>query len=103
LSSSSRLFEPYNHPSASTPEQVIAANALASIVLDDGRSIQNPNPIPYLSAADTTGTRRVGDTVSSVVGLMTWGADAYRIHPVAAPSFTSTNPRTTAPADGAAR
>jgi len=99
LSSSGRLFEPYNHPGTSTPEQVIAANALASIVLDDGRSIQNPNPIPYLSAADTAGTRRVGDTVSSVVGLMTWGADAYRIHPVAAPSFTSANPRTTAPAD----
>lgn len=99
LSSSGRLFEPYNHPGTSTPEQVIAANALASIVLDDGRSIQNPNPIPYLSAADTTGTRRVGDTVGSVVGLMTWGADAYRIHPVAAPSFTSANPRTAAPAD----
>ena len=99
LSSSGRLFEPYNHPGTSTPEQVIAANALASIVLDDGRSIQNPNPIPYLSAADTTGTRRVGDTVSSVVGLMTWGADAYRIHPVATPSFTSANPRTAAPAD----
>lgn len=99
LSSSGRLFEPYNHPSASTPEQVIAANALASIVLDDGRSIQNPNPIPYLSAADSTGTRRVGDTVSNVVGLMTWGADAYRIHPVATPVFTTTNPRTTAPAD----
>ena len=99
LSAGGRLYEPYNHPGSATPAEVVAANALASIVLDDGHSIQNPAPIPYLSAADTSGTRRVGDTASGVRGVMTWGADAYRIHPVVAPVFTQTNPRSTAPAN----
>jgi len=99
LSAGGRLFTPYNHPGTATPAEVIAANALASIVLDDGRGIQNPAPIPYLSAADTTGTRRVGDTVSGVRGVMTWGADAYRIHPVVAPTFAQTNARSTAPTE----
>ena len=66
-----------------------AANALARIVLDDGRSIQNPKPIPYLSAADSSGTRRVGDTLNSVQGVLSWGADAFRVHPTVAPVFTA--------------
>ena len=97
LSAGGRLFQANNHPGTATRDEVIAANARAKIVLDDGAGIQNPSPIPYLSAADTSGTRRVGDTVSGVRGVLGWTADAYRVHPVAAPTFTAGNPRTTAP------
>jgi predicted extracellular nuclease len=99
ISAGGRLFQPNNHPSTLTPAEIISANARASIVLDDGRTSQNPNPIPYLSAADTSGTRRVGDTLSSLRGVMTWGADAYRVHPVVAPTFVAANARATAPSD----
>jgi predicted extracellular nuclease len=99
ISAGGRLFQPNNHPSTLTPAEIISANARASIVLDDGRTSQNPNPISYLSAADTSGTRRVGDTLSSLRGVMTWGADAYRVHPVVAPTFVAANARATAPSD----
>ena len=98
LSTGGRLFQANNHPGTATRDEVNAANALAKIVLDDGAGIQNPTPIPYLSAADTNGTRRVGDTVAGVRGVMTWTADAFHVHPVAAPSFTAANPRPAAPA-----
>ncbi|SHN26473.1 ExeM/NucH family extracellular endonuclease [Rhizobacter sp. OV335] len=98
LSTGGRLFQANNHPGSATRDEVNAANALAKIVLDDGAGIQNPVPIPYLSAADSTGTRRVGDTVAGVRGVVTWTADAFHVHPVAAPVFTAANPRPTAPA-----
>ncbi len=47
-------------------------NRLACIVLDDGSSASNPNPIPYLSAADTTGTRRMGDTTQKITGVLNY-------------------------------
>lgn len=98
LSTGGRLFQANNHPGSATRDEVNAANALAKIVLDDGAGIQNPTPIPYLSTADTNGTRRVGDTVAGVRGVMTWTADAFHVHPVAAPVFTAANPRPAAPA-----
>jgi len=97
LSTGGRLYQANNHPGGATRDEVIAANALAKIVLDDGAGIQNPTPIPYLSAADTSGTRRVGDTVTGVRGVIGWTADAFRVHPVTAPTFTAGNPRTAAP------
>lgn len=97
LSTGGRLYQANNHPGSATRDEVIAANALAKIVLDDGAGIQNPTPIPYLSAADTSGTRRVGDTVTGVRGVIGWTADAFRVHPVTAPTFAAGNPRTAAP------
>ncbi|WKB54986.1 ExeM/NucH family extracellular endonuclease [Eleftheria terrae] len=94
LAAGERLFHPNNDARGRHDE---TERALRRIVLDDGRSVQNPSPIPYLSAADTSGTRRVGDRVDSVRGVLTWGADAWRIHPVEAPIFKPANPRPAAP------
>ncbi len=99
LSAGGRLFQPNNHPSDAPREQIVAANALASIMLDDGATAAYPATIPYLSAAGIEGTRRVGDTLAGLRGVVTWGADAYRIHPVDAPLFTQANPRPVAPAE----
>ncbi|MCW7539959.1 ExeM/NucH family extracellular endonuclease [Aquabacterium sp. A7-Y] len=94
LSLGDRLYHPNNHPDGPRGGR---DNTLSRLVLDDGRTAQNPKPIPYLSAADTSGTRRVGDRVSHVRGVLSWGADAWRLHPVQAPVFESANPRTRAP------
>ncbi|GAB4063674.1 ExeM/NucH family extracellular endonuclease [Uliginosibacterium sediminicola] len=101
LSANGRLYEPYNHPtaSASSASSTKAANALNQIILDDGSTSSYPNPIPYMSASDSSGTRRVGDTVSNVAGPLTWSSAAWRVHPTSTPSFTASNPRTTAPTD----
>jgi uncharacterized protein len=95
LSANGRQFHPNNGNAAVTTEQ----NLLGRIILDDASTVQNPNPIPYLSAADTNGTRRLGDTVTGLQGILSYGFDAYRIQPTLTPTFVASNARNaTAPA-----
>lgn len=89
LSPGGRQFHPNNGNAAATHAQ----NLLARIVLDDGSSRQNPNPIPYLSASGTTGTRRIGDQAQKVTGVLSHNFGAYRVHPTVAPGLSPVNQR----------
>lgn len=89
LSLNGRQFNPTNGNATATHAQ----NLLSRIVLDDGASVSNPNPIPYLSAAGTDGTRRMGDTTQKVTGILSHNFGAYRIQPTVAPVFAQANPR----------
>jgi uncharacterized protein len=89
LSLTGRQFHPNNGNVTVTNAQ----NLLSRIVLDDGSSAQNPAQIPYLSAAGPAGTRRMGDTVQNLTGVLSHNFSVYRLHPVSAPSFTSANSR----------
>jgi uncharacterized protein len=86
----------------------VQANALADenarrrILLDDGTSLQNPNPTPYAGA---NGLPRAGDVTGNITGVIDFGlatnstaglAD-YKIQPTVVPTFTAANPRTLAP------
>jgi predicted extracellular nuclease len=93
-----RLYQPYNHPTSSDAVATAALNARSKIIFDDGLTQSNPNPTPYLSANDKTGTRRVGDSVQNVQGILTWSFGAYRIQPTQQATFTPANPRPAAPA-----
>ena len=81
-------------------------NRRRMLVLDDGSSTQNPNPIPYIGADNTL---RAGDTVAGLTGIVESGLiDAsgtvdYRLQPVSAPVITRANARTAAPRRSAAR
>lgn len=97
-----------------TPTQVLrpgvdaraleADNQRRSILLDDGNTVQNPNPAPYIGADNTL---RAGDTLASLTGVIDYGlattsntgAGMYKIHPldVAGVSFARTNPRVATP------
>ena len=84
-----------------TPEAIAmaAANLQNELILDDGL-FSAPATVPYLAA---DGTVRSGDTVSSLTGVVDFGATGgsgatFKIHPVQAPVFSRTNPRTAAPA-----
>jgi predicted extracellular nuclease len=81
------------HPNNGNVVVTNAQNLLARIVLDDGSSKQNPNPIPYLSALDATGTRRMGDQVQKVTGVLNHNFGTYRVHPTVAPAFANVNLR----------
>ena len=97
LALNGRQFNATNGNSAATHAQ----NLLSRIVLDDGSSRQNPNPIPYLSAAGTDGTRRMGDTTQKLTGILSHNFGAYRIQPTVAPVFAQANARpATAPVVG---
>ncbi|HTD03142.1 ExeM/NucH family extracellular endonuclease [Undibacterium sp.] len=93
----SRLFTPYSNPAGNDALANAALNARSTIILDDGSSPANPNPTPYLSASDKSGTRRVGDTVQNVQGIMTYGFGSYLVQPTQQATFTATNPRPAAP------
>ena len=81
-----------------------AENARRSILLDDGTSLQNVNPAPYIGLDNTL---RAGDTIGSITGVIDYGlatssntgAGIYKIHPLntAAVLFDRTNPRVATP------
>ena len=56
------------------------ANDNKSLVLDDGSSAANPRPTPYLDPS--TGTVRVGSTLSGLRGIMGYGYGKWRIQPL---------------------
>ena len=105
LSALGRLLKPTQlyRPGTAAALALIDQNLRASIVLDDGTSVQNPTPIPYIGADNTL---RAGDTLQSLTGVLDYGlatadntglAD-WRIQPVGAPFITRVNARTAAPA-----
>ncbi|MEB0137083.1 ExeM/NucH family extracellular endonuclease [Actimicrobium sp. CCC2.4] len=98
LSANGRLWQPNNDPAGRDAATVVAANARSQILLDDGANVVSPVPVPYLSANDSSGTRRSGDTVSGLQGILSWSTSGWRIVPTAPVVFTPANPRPPAPA-----
>lgn len=104
LSANGRLENPTNKYRPGTAEAIALADedARRRILLDDGTSLQNPNPTPYIGADNTL---RAGDTVASVTGVIDYGLATndntkfgdYKIHPTQAVSFARANARTAAP------
>ena len=103
LSAGGRLETPTNRfrPGAAARD-LAERNARRSLLLDDGSSLQNPNPIPYLGGDQTV---RAGDTVAALTGVIDYGLAAagstgpasYRLQPTRTPTIARTNPRTPAP------
>jgi len=105
LSSGGRMYNPTNLYRPGTSEAVAEAdeNARRVIILDDGRSSQNPNPIPYISAGDTN---RAGDTITGLTGNVDYGLITsnsttrdYRIQPTAPVAIERENARPATPED----
>ncbi len=104
LSSGGRLFTPTNvfAPGSAAAIALADENARRLLVLDDGTTLQNPNPIPYIGLDNTL---RSGDTVTGLTGVLDYGLISsnsttrdYRLQPTVAPSFSRVNARTAAPA-----
>ena len=105
VSAGGRIEKPTNRYPAGSSEALAMAedNARRSFLLDDGSSLQNINPTPYIGAENTV---RAGDTINSITGVVdyglatstTSGLSDYRIHPTQPPIFVRDNPRTAAPA-----
>ncbi|OZA14113.1 MAG: hypothetical protein B7X94_01435, partial [Hydrogenophilales bacterium 17-62-8] len=104
LAAEGRLIKPTNlYPAGSVDALNLAAdNARRRLILDDGSSVQNRNPTPYIGEDNTL---RAGDTLPGLVGVIDYGlatsssagiAD-YRIHPVGSVDFSRANPRSAAP------
>ncbi len=105
LSANGRLIKPTNlyRPGTALAISQQDLNARSSLMLDDGSSLQNVNPTPYIGADNTL---RAGDTLpAGLTGVIDYGLATssntglamYRIHPATPPVFTRSNPRTAAP------
>ncbi|MCP1726280.1 putative extracellular nuclease [Natronospira proteinivora] len=95
LSVGGRLFRPRNIPDQDW-EAMAKENRARRIILDDANYNRNPDPIPYLN---DQGSRRVGDQLPELTGILTHAFDAWRIHPLNPETlaFESANPRPAAP------
>ena len=100
LGAGGRHETPTNRHRPNSPQALALADlqARSRVMLDDGASTSNPNPTPYFGS---NGLPRAGDTVANLVGTLDFGVSGsssagpglYRLHPVAVPVFTATNPR----------
>ncbi|MEN8218732.1 MAG: ExeM/NucH family extracellular endonuclease [Pseudomonadota bacterium] len=97
--SNGRLMTPTHITSPGTnANRQQAQNDLNRIIIDDGSTIRNPDPIPYPAPKlSATHTLRCGDTVTGVTGVLSYSFGNYRMQPTSIPNFVSANPRTAIP------
>ena len=90
-----RLYIPtqVRAPGAQARQQA-EANERRLLSIDDGRRDRNP-PLPGWTreAFDTRGTLRVGDQLSSLVGILDYRYEHWRLQPLTPPSVTTANAR----------
>ena len=95
-------FTQNNDPSVSGFDAHLQSNAKSTIVMDDGQSGQNPNPITVIDGNDgvlsNTDTFRMGDTITNATGVLGYSFDEFRIQNGTG-TYTAANPQETAPAD----
>ena len=104
LSVGGRMEMPTNRYRPGSDEALALAdeNARRRIILDDGSSLQNPNPTPFIGVDNTL---RAGDTTASVTGVVDYGlatssntgAGDYKVQVLEPVIFSRDNARTEAP------
>jgi predicted extracellular nuclease len=93
-------YTQFNAPSVSGYSAYLAEIAKRRIILDDGSSVQNPDPIIFgrggspLSASNTL---RGGDEVASVTAVLDERLEGYRLQTTTGVNFLATNARATTP------
>lgn len=104
LSADGRMKKPSNifRPISTEAAQLANKNLRSRITLDDGSSVQNPNPIPFIGLDNTLRAGDIALTITGVIdhGLITasgMGPRDYKIHPTIVPTFERENPRTATP------
>ncbi|MGF1599125.1 MAG: ExeM/NucH family extracellular endonuclease [Acidimicrobiales bacterium] len=70
-------------------QAVVAANAAAIIVLDDGRTGQNLDPLPYVVPG---GTLRIGDQLRDEPAVLHFGFGQWRLQPTDIAKLTAAFP-----------
>jgi len=69
-----------------------------TLVLDDGRKVRDPRPIPYPADGLTNDQPlRSGDGVANLTGILDFRYGQYRLQPTREPTFISLNPRPSVP------
>ncbi|MRX43644.1 ExeM/NucH family extracellular endonuclease [Agromyces kandeliae] len=86
-------------PGSPEAAQLAAGNQVNRITLDDGRSVQNPDPAIHPNGEEFTleNTFRGGDLVTNATGVLDYRFGLWRVQPTQGADYTATNPRTDVP------
>jgi predicted extracellular nuclease len=98
-------FTQTNAPSVAGYDAHLQSIAKRTIILDDGQTRQNPDPIVYPDGnLDPSDSLRHGDTIANLTGIVHFGRasgangdETYRMMPTVAPTFNRVNARSAAP------
>lgn len=95
LSVNDRLWNPTNVVPPGAPAQAMQdLNNRSRIFLDDGRNVQNPDPVIFPDPKLTyTDTLRTGALVHNLTGVVDFRSNTYRIQPVDVVEFSNTAER----------
>jgi predicted extracellular nuclease len=100
----SRQYQPTARHLPGSPEAIAlaASNLEQRITLDDGRSIQNPDPAIHPDGAEFTleNTFRGGDLVTGATGVLDYRFDTWALQPTQGAQVTRANPRPAVPEVG---
>lgn len=98
VSGAGRLYHPNNGNGLG---DTVDYNLRRMLIVDDGSTTQNPNPIPYMAPDNTL---RAGDVITGLTGVLDYGlitADSttrhYKLHPTAPVNIIRVNERTLGP------
>jgi predicted extracellular nuclease len=86
-----RLFQftQINTPDEAAFQAYLEDTAKRRVTLDDGFTVQNPQPIPFPSPGlSTSNYVRIGDETTNVEGVIRYSFGVYRVVPTITPSFT---------------
>lgn len=89
-------------PGSAEATALAAQNALERITLDDGRSVQNPDPLIHPDGAEFTlvNAFRGGDLLTNITGVLDYHFGTWSIQPTEAAEYTVGNPRPGVPEVG---
>jgi uncharacterized repeat protein (TIGR01451 family) len=97
VSDDGRQFSPTQSAApGATADALQGLNDRSRILVDDGSHIENPATLPCLGPDHTL---RLGDTMESLTGVLSFGSGHYRLQPTVKPAFNRANPRPAAPDD----
>lgn len=101
LSSGGRLWTPTQVAApGQAANDVAAQNGLNQLLVDDGSTLQNPDPVIYPQPAglSTANSLRSGATVAGATGVLAYDFGVYRLQPTQPLTFSAGNPRPANPA-----
>ena len=86
----------------SAAADLLATNLANRILVDDGRTNQNPDPAIHPNGREFTRDNyfRAGDTVTDLTGILSHAFNAWRVQPTQGAHHAHTNPRPEVPAVG---
>lgn len=86
-------------PGSPQAEALLASNTANRLLLDDGRSSQNPDPARHPNGDDFTLDNRFrgGDVLTDTTGVIDYRFNEWKVQPTEGATYESVNPRTEAP------